>query len=70
MTGLYQSLKNLESDVTKERNNLTADFEKETTHATHWFRTCTYVTYVLYPAGVLIGILGGIAGAKAPGTGE
>lgn len=71
MAELYRSLKHyLESDVTKERDNLTADFEKESAHAAHRFRTWTYVAYVLYPAGVLIGILGGIAGAKVPSTGD
>jgi hypothetical protein len=70
MTRLYERLKCLESDVKKERDNLTSDFEKETAHTTHQLRTYTYLTYVLYPAGLLIGILGGIAGAKVPGTGE
>ena len=70
MAAAYKSLKDLESEVMKERDRLTADFEKETAHASHWFRTCTYISYVLYPAGILISILGGIAGARVPGTGE
>jgi hypothetical protein len=30
-------------------------------------RTFTYISYALYPLGIVIGILGQLAGVKAPG---
>jgi hypothetical protein len=42
--------------------NLLVDFEKETKHATHLLRTFSYITWVLYPTGVMVGILGELAG--------
>ena len=48
-------------------SDLVSVFESETASAARHVRTITYWTYVLYPLGILIGVLGQLAGVKPAG---
>lgn len=61
---------NLSLSVIAEESRIVEDFKKELSHTTDLLLLWTGMSYVLYPAGVLIGVLGGLAGIKVPGAGE
>jgi hypothetical protein len=66
--GIDKEVRALKSDVEKEEAKLLKGFEEETAHIAHHLRTWTYLSWVLYPVGVLITLLGGLAGVKIPGA--
>ena len=68
MDGIDKDLDNLKSTVESEKSRLDKSFEEETIHMTHHLRTWTYLSWALYPVGVLITLLGGLTGIKIPGA--
>jgi hypothetical protein len=52
---------------TDETHNVLDPFERQYVSANCYLKIFTYISYVLYPAGILIGILGQVAGVKPPG---
>jgi hypothetical protein len=52
---------------TDETHNVLDLFERQYVSANCYLKIFTYISYVLYPAGILIGILGQVAGVKPPG---
>jgi hypothetical protein len=47
-----------------EMQDLLEDFETETKHAAHLFRTFTYASWMLYAVGTVVGFLGQVAGVN------
>ena len=64
LSGRYWSESKPFTDETRKVLDL---FQAEYLSATRHLRTFTYLSYVLYPLGIIIGILGQLAGVKPPG---
>jgi hypothetical protein len=60
----------LHQRVLRDTSDLTAGLMTELGRATRRLRTFTYISYVLYPLGVLIGVFSQLVGAETPASGK